>query len=62
MQIMTQFKLLFLVFDKRLASFSEKDIFNADACGLNYKMAPERTVALQRLEGRKKKRKGGSLC
>ena len=39
---------------QRLANFSEKDIFNADECGVNYNMAPERTVALQRLEGRKK--------
>ena len=39
---------------QRLENFSEKDIFNADECGLNYKMGPERNVVLQRSEGREK--------
>lgn len=37
-----------------LQSYDVKDIFNADECGLNYRMAPDTTVAHKALPGRKK--------
>lgn len=39
---------------KRLSEFARKDWFNADECGLNYCMPPDKTVAHEMLLGRKK--------
>eukprot|EP00171_Calliarthron_tuberculosum_P002433 IDg2433t1 len=38
----------------RIAQYSHKDVFNADECGLFYKLAPDSTVATARPLGRKK--------
>lgn len=37
-----------------VAEYAKKDVFNADECGLFYRMAPDKTIALERLPGRKK--------
>lgn len=39
---------------RSLECFSHKETFNADEFGLNYRMAPDVTVAQQRIPGRKK--------
>lgn len=39
---------------QELQKFAPRDIFNADECGLFYKLAPDPTVASQRPPGRKK--------
>ena len=39
---------------EKLRRYDPKDIFNADECGLFFKMAPDKTVSTERLPGRKK--------
>lgn len=38
----------------KIRQFDPQNVFNADECGLFYKLAPDRTVSLQRPLGRKK--------
>ena len=40
----------------RLKSFSPKDIWNCDETGLFWKMAPDKTIRLSALPGRKKQK------
>lgn len=39
---------------ERIKAYARGDVYNADECGLFYNLAPDRTVALQRPQGRKK--------
>lgn len=39
---------------EKLSKYAMKDIFNANEFGLNYHMAPDTTIACQRIPGRKK--------
>lgn len=38
----------------KISQYEAKDVFNADECGLFYRMAPTQTIALERVQGRKK--------
>ena len=37
-----------------ITGYDPKDVFNCDECGLFYRLASERKIALERLAGRKK--------